>query len=109
MTEWIVILLMALITFSIRYMLIATSGRWRLPPMMETSLKYVPVAVLSVIVVQTIMVKNGVNESGVGWAVNHGFLFSAVVAFVVARVSKSLMITVMAGLLCYGGYRYFLG
>ncbi|CAM3542496.1 AzlD domain-containing protein [Parendozoicomonas haliclonae] len=104
MSAWWLIIGMALITFSIRYVLIATSGRWQLPQVMETALKYVPVAVLTVIIVQTIMVK---SSSSAGWEVNPGFLLSALVAFAVARLTKSLMITVMVGLVCYGGFYYF--
>ena len=105
MNEWTLIVSMALITFSIRYMLIASAGRWHLPPHLERGLKYVPIAVLSAIVVQTIMVKaSGSPEPD--WTINSHFLLSAVISFGVARVTNSLMITVAAGLFCYGVVQY---
>ncbi|MCL6270370.1 AzlD domain-containing protein [Sansalvadorimonas sp. 2012CJ34-2] len=108
MNEWTLIFLMALITFSIRYVLIASAGRWHIPSTIERGLKYVPIAVLSAIVVQTIMVSSGTSPVQ-GWAINPHFLVSAIVAFVVSRVTNSLMITVMAGLFCYGVIHYMLG
>lgn len=104
MNEWVLIFCMAAITFGIRYVLLATSGRWTLPPNIERSLKYVPVAVLSAIIIQTILVQ---SDDGT-LSVNHAFLWSAVVAFVVARLSESLMTTVIAGLLFYWGYISFI-
>ncbi len=105
MNEWALIILMALITFSIRYVLIASAGRWHLPSTMERGLKYIPVAVLSAIVVQTIMMKSD-NGQASNWSIDIYFLISAVIAFGVARATKNLMITVTAGLLCYGIIKY---
>lgn len=101
MNEWILIALMACITFGIRYVMMASAGRITLPPLLLRSLNYVPVAVLSAMVVQTILVK--VPESS-SLSVNPAFLTSTLVAFFVARFSKNLMITVVAGLLFYWFY-----
>ena len=89
---------MAAITFGIRYLLLASATSWKLPETLERSLNYVPVAVLSAIVVQTIL---EVEEPAGSLAINTPFLLSAIVAFVVARISNSLMITVIAGLCFY--------
>ncbi|AMO55179.1 AzlD domain-containing protein [Endozoicomonas montiporae] len=97
MNEWLLILSMAAITFGIRFVLLATSGRWTLPPNIERSLKYVPVAVLSAIIVQTILVRAPDGSNGI----NVAFFWSAIVAFIVSRISNSLMITVIAGLAFY--------
>ncbi|MGI9275389.1 MAG: AzlD domain-containing protein [Endozoicomonas sp.] len=98
MNEWLLIALMATITFGIRYLLLASASSWKLPEALERSLNYVPVAVLSAIVVQTILQADNVTGD---LSINTPFLLSAVVAFVVARLSNSLMITVIAGLLFY--------
>ena len=99
MNEWLLIIAMAVITFSIRYALLAASGRWHLPATLEQSLKFVPVAVLSAIVVQTIMIKD--SGTDIGWTINNSFLFAATVAFLTARITNSLMISVVAGLTGY--------
>ncbi len=108
MNEWLLISLMALITFSIRYILIATAGHWHLPPTIEKGLRYVPIAILSAIVAETIMVNTG-NCQSPSWSVNNQFLVSAVVAFTVAKMTNSLMITVTASLIFYGVLHYFTG
>ena len=100
MNEWLLIFCMAVITFGIRFALLATSGRWTLPPNVERSLKYVPIAVLSAIIIQTMMVQAPDGSL----SVNKAFLWSAIVAFIVARISNSLMITVMTGLLFYWAF-----
>ena len=100
MNEWTLIILMALITFSIRYVLIASAGRWHLPSTMERGLKYVPIAVLSAIVVQTVIVEVQGNEP-ITKSINIHFLTAAIIAFLVARFTKSLMLTVLAGLTFY--------
>ena len=104
MNEWALIFAMTAITFGIRYILLATAGRWQLPVLLEQSLKYVPVAVLSVIVVQTLMVEDRASEYG--WGLNPGFVLAGVVAFVVARLTSSLMFSVILGLLVYWLYQF---
>ena len=99
MNEWLLIIAMAGITFGIRYALLAASGRWHLPATLEQSLKFVPVAVLSAIVVQTIMIKEPLSDNN--WTINYHFLLSALVAFITARLTNSLMFSVIAGLLAY--------
>ena len=101
MNEWVLIISMALITFGIRYVMLASAGRWALPEMFERSLNYVPVAVLTAITVQTIL--TGSPSEGT-LSVNMPFLLSAVVAFIAGRLFNSLMITVILGLGFYWLY-----
>ncbi|MET4693129.1 AzlD domain-containing protein [Endozoicomonas lisbonensis] len=87
-----------------RAVLVLHGFSWTRPPNVERSLKYVPIAVLSAIIIQTIMVQAPDGSLGI----NKAFLCSAIVAFIVARISKSLMVTVIAGLLFYWAFITFL-
>ena len=57
--EVLLILGMMVVTFSIRYVLLAFSGRFSLPESLEKALKYVPPAVLTAIIVPSVLIPEG--------------------------------------------------
>jgi branched-subunit amino acid transport protein len=58
-SEIILILGMMAVTFSIRYVLLAFSGKFSLPESVEKALRYVPPAVLTAIIFPAVLLPEG--------------------------------------------------
>jgi branched-subunit amino acid transport protein len=97
MNEWLLIALMATVTFLPRYLPFALAGKLRLPPLLEQALDFVPIAVLTAIFAQATLVQGGEIDFSGG---NYHAL-AALAAFVAAVVTRKLFITISVGLLCF--------
>ena len=104
--ELILIIGMAAVTFSIRYILLAFSGRFSLPGLVEKALKYVPPAVLTAIVVPAVLLPHG------SWdlSLNNAYLPAAVIAVIAGFLfpKKVLLASISSGLLVFAFVRFFL-
>lgn len=93
-SQALLILGMAWVTFLTRYLLIALLGRWQLPPALARWLAHVPTAAFAVIVVRGTMAPQG----EVILDPRNPYLWGAVAAGFVAWRSRSLILTIAAGL-----------
>jgi branched-subunit amino acid transport protein len=93
-TEWILILGMALVTFGIRYVLLALANRIELPELLKESLKFIAPAVLTAITVPAVLMPSG--EMAISFS--NPYLISAGLAVVAGILSKNVLITIVAGL-----------
>jgi branched-subunit amino acid transport protein len=85
---------MAVVTFLVRYPLIALSGRLQLSPRLLQALNYVPPAVLTAIVVPMVLVNDGdVWVSGA-----NPRLVGAIAALSVGLWRKNLLLTIVVGM-----------
>ena len=91
MNEWVLIVGMALITFTIRYALFGMSRQIVLSPKLTHLLRYVPPSVLSAIVVPTVLVPENqdVGARCVG----------AIAALLIGYRTKNLLLTIGVGML----------
>ncbi|MBC6936008.1 MAG: AzlD domain-containing protein [Chloroflexi bacterium] len=94
MDEWLLILGMALVTFGVRYPMLAVIGRLRLPDTALRALRYVPAAVLTAIVVPAVLMPDGMLDL----RLENAYLPGAVVAALVAWCTKNLLLTIMVGM-----------
>ena len=94
MNEWLLIFLMALVTFVPRYLPFALAGRLKIPDTMEQALGFVPIAVLTAIVAQTALVRDGSIDLSLG---NHHAI-ATLAAFLVAVWTRHLFATIGVGL-----------
>ena len=94
MNEWLLIFLMALVTFVPRYLPFALAGRLKISGTMERALGFVPIAVLTAIVAQTALVRDGSIDLSLG---NHHAI-ATLAAFVVAVWTRHLFATIGVGL-----------
>jgi len=101
----LIILGMAIITFSIRYGLLAFSGRFQLSDRLEQALRYVPPAVLTTIVVPGILMPEG-NELQINF--NNAYLVGGVIAFAVGLYKKNLLLTITVGFIAFFGWQWML-
>jgi len=97
MNEWLLIALMALVTYVPRYLPFALAGRIQIPAKLEQALDFVPIAVLTAIIAQASLYRGGVLDMSLG---NYHAL-AALVAFVVALLTRHLFATIAAGLVAF--------
>lgn len=101
-TMW-VILGMAVVTYATRAGLLLAGGRVRLPPRLEQALRYLPVALLTAIVVPAMLVRN--DALALTW--RNDYLWAGIVCIVVAWRTKNVLWTVLTGLLFVLAWRTF--
>ncbi len=92
--EIILIAGMVAVTFAVRYLPLVMAGRLRLPRIVETALRYVPVAVLTAITVPAVLMPKGSLQVGVG----NPYLFGSLAAILVAWLTKRLLPTIAGGM-----------
>jgi branched-subunit amino acid transport protein len=93
----VLILGMALVTFTIRYPLLAFVGRVELPDRMVRALRYVPVAVLIAIIVPTMLMPHDHLEIAFG----NSYLIAGMASMVIAAKFKRLLPTIGGGMLIF--------
>ena len=102
MQEWLLIGGMAVLTFGPRYLPFALAGRLKIPPLVNSALSYVPIAVLTAIIAQASLMRDG--ELALSLANHH--LVAAIVAVVAAVLTRHLLLTVVVGLVAFGLARW---
>ncbi|MBN8617841.1 MAG: AzlD domain-containing protein [Anaerolineae bacterium] len=92
--EWLMIAGMTLVTILPRYGVLALLGRVEMPRPLFQALRFVPVAVLSAIIVPDIALVNGVLDL----SPQNSFLIAGLVAGAVAWWRKNLLLTIVVGM-----------
>ncbi|HEY9738723.1 MAG TPA: AzlD domain-containing protein [Trichocoleus sp.] len=93
-SEWLIVGGMALISFAIRYSLVAVSGRVQLSPPLLQALRFVPPAVLTAIIVPAVLMPNG--ALWLGWS--NARLIGAIAALLVGLWRQNLLLTIVSGM-----------
>ncbi len=88
---------MAAVTFLIRYPILAIVGRIQLPPEMRDALQYVPVAVLTAIIMPAVLLTDGQPDI----ALDNAYLVAGMVAAGVAYWSRNLTWTILVGMMFF--------
>jgi branched-subunit amino acid transport protein len=104
--EWVLIGGMAAVTFLVRYAFFALGERVAFPPVIQRSLRYVPVAVLTAIVVPMVLLPDGAH-----WQLNwhNAWLLGALVSGLIAWRFNHLLASIGGGMLVFFVYRWMLG
>ena len=97
MSDWMLIASMALLTFLPRYIPFLLAGRVTIPQWLSEALGFVPIAVLTTIIVQSSLIRDG--DLSVSWQNHH--LIAAIIAFFVALASRHLFLTIALGLISF--------
>jgi len=77
-------------------------GRFSFPKWYQEWLSFIPVAIMTALVVQELMPENG------NWSLSIPKLLACIIAFVAAFFTRSLFFTVLCGVLSIGLIHYFL-
>ena len=94
---------MAVVTFSIRYLLLAISNRVNLSPQLIQALRYIPPAVLTAIIVPATLIPSGEE---VILSYTNARLIGAIVAVIVSWYSKNLLLTILVGMLAFFAWQW---
>ncbi len=105
MNEVILIAGMALVTFAVRYPVLALLSKIPLPEPIFRALRFVPPVVLTAIIVPAVIIS---PDNRVDIQLSNSYLIAALVAGVVAWRSKNLLLTIVLGMLALWGWRWLL-
>ena len=83
-----------ILTFLTRLSFIQLLERWQAPPIVQSALRYVPVAVLTAIIVPELVVV----EDGLDFSLGNARLIAGVIAALIAWRTKSALWTIAAGM-----------
>ncbi len=105
MNEILLIAGMAIVTFLIRYPVLAIFGKLALPDVVLRALKYVPAAVLTAIIAPAVLMPDNVH---VQVGLNNAYLIGGVVAVLVAWRTRNLLLTIVLGMVSFWLWRALL-
>lgn len=102
MREAALIMGMFLVTFGVRYPVLAFASRIAFPHIVTRGLKFVPAAVLSAIIVPALLFPNG---SDLELDISNSYLFAGAAAVIISARTKNLLLTIVAGMAIFLGHR----
>ncbi len=94
---WIVMIAVGLLTYLTRLSFLLLLQHWQPPQVVQSALRYVPVAVLTAIIVPEILASNGSLDFSLG----NPRLIAGLIAILVAWRSKSALWTIAAGMAAF--------
>ena len=103
--EFYLIGAMAIITFLIRYPLLAFSSRIKLPPRIIEALEYLPPAILTAIVVPEILMP---TNAKIALSFTNARLIGAIAAILISWRTKNLLFTIIGGMLAFFIWQWLL-
>ena len=103
--EFYLIGMMAMVTFLIRYPLLAMSSRIRLSPQLIKALTYLPPAILTAIVVPAVLIPTGDN---ILLSYTNTKLVGAIAASIVGWWTKNLLATIISGMVVFFLWQWLL-
>jgi branched-subunit amino acid transport protein len=103
--ELLMIVGMTLVTFGVRYPVLALVGKIDLPEPVLRALKYVPPAILAAIIVPELLFR----EDQLYIALDNSYLVAGIIAALVAWRSKNLLLTIVLGMAAMWGWRWLTG
>lgn len=95
MNFWLVMLIAGALTFLIRLSFILLVGRREIPPWLRRTLRFVPPAVLTAIIIPEILLPGGVFDFSLG----NARLLAGLLAAVIAWRTRNTILTILAGML----------
>lgn len=97
MTEFLLIGGMFLVTFSVRYVLFGVAGKVHFPPWLTTALSFVPPAVLTAIIVPSLLLPRG----ELWLEADNPWLLSGVFAALISFWRRDLLTTIVTGMVFF--------
>ena len=97
MKIWILIIGMGIVTYLPRMMPLLIFSKKKLPPWLESWLKYIPVGIFSALVFPDIFIRNQMFCM----TINNIELIASILVFAVAFKTRSLGLSVIVGIISY--------
>ncbi len=105
MNEFLLIVGMFLVTFGVRYPVLAFVSRIELPEIISQGLKYVPGTVLMAIILPAMLIPAG---GKVDFSISNTYLYAGIVAILVSWRTKNLLLTIVVGMAALWMLRWLL-
>src|SRR5262245_6488645 len=106
MNEVILISGMALVTFAVRYPVLALLGKVNLPEPVLRALRFVPPVVLTAIIVPAVLMPKD-NQLDLNYT--NSYLVAGLIATFVAWRTKNFLLTIVLGMVALWIWRWLLG
>lgn len=103
--EILLVLGMALVTFAMRYPVLALVSRLTLPPSLLAALKFIPPAMLTAIIVPALLAPDGSN---LDLSIGNDYMVAGIVTALVAWRTKNILLTLAIGMLALWAWRFLL-
>lgn len=100
----IAILLMSIVTYLPRFLPMLFLSNKKLPPLVESWLSYVPVAVLSALLGPILFIKNGQFTLTLS---SNPYFWAALPTFIIALLTRNMFLAVLTGMGCIALLRMF--
>lgn len=91
---WVAIIAIGVLTFGIRFSLIALSGAIAMPARLQRALQFVPVAALTAIIAPELLLSHGTLDVSPG----NARLVAGLVAVLVAWRTRNALLTIVLGM-----------
>jgi len=95
---WLTIVAMGVVTFLTRLSFILAWGKFEMPPIVRRSLRYVPPAVLSAIILPELLRPSG---APIDFSFGNVRWIAGIVAALVAWRTRNALITIVAGMIVF--------
>ena len=105
MNEGLLIFGMMVVTFGVRYPVLAIVGRMDLPQRIRDGLSFVPVAVLTAITVPVMVMR---DDQAV-FTPDNAYLYVGIIAVLIAWRTKNLLATIGLGMLIFLAWQVVFG
>ena len=105
MNEFLLIIGMFAATFSFRYVLWGTAGRFHFPPWLSDALGFVPPAVLTAIIIPSVLIPNGKD---ILLTLDNPYLLAAIASIAIALWRKNLLLTIIFGLSIFMALKWWI-
>ena len=96
-TLWLAMIGLGILTFLIRFSFIALLERWQTPPLVQRALRFVPVAVLTAIIIPELVLHDGQFNPDL----LNPRLLAGMVAVLVAWKTKNVILTIVVGMIVF--------
>jgi len=94
---WFVMAVIGVLTFLTRLSFIALAGRWDAPPLFRSALRFVPVAVLTAIILPELVMPGGSLDI----SLTNARLLAGLIAIFVAWRTKNTVLTIVIGMAAF--------
>jgi branched-subunit amino acid transport protein len=105
MNEFVLIAGMAFVTILVRYPVLALVGKIPLPERVFRALRYVPPAVLTAIIVPSVVMPTGTLDL----SPTNSYLVAGAISVVIAWRTKNLLLTIVLGMVLFLALRLLTG
>ena len=105
MNIWVLIFWMMVVTFGVRYPVLALLGRMELPRPVIRALSYVPISVLTAITVPAMLFPTG---EGIDMGLDNAYLYAGIISVIISWRTKKLLPTILIGMAVFLMWRFVL-